>query len=82
MSFCTESFIKKMGSRVVPVGTWNGSLNTVSGLQSVSAPIYIIMLKDKTNHFHQIKAIQIPSIGTTNKLDDTDFFSNMQNVEN
>ena len=73
MKQTNDSLVKRVGSGVVPVGIWNGSLKTVSGHSNISAPIYNIMLKDKTNHFHQIKAIKIPSIGSADKLDETEF---------
>ena len=47
------------------IGQWQGTLKTVIGFQSIKTPFFDILFKD----VHNIKLIQIPSIGQPDSLD-------------
>ena len=72
VNFVSASLIERLGNPQ-PLGTWQGSLKTVSGLKPISTPFYEIILCDVFNTYHAIRALKIPSIGLSNMLDNDDF---------
>ena len=68
LNFVSKSLIEKIGSPR-PVGTWCGSIKTVSGIRTISTPFFELALKDVNNGIHIIRCLQIDSIGQSNLLD-------------
>ena len=72
--FVSHNLIERLGNPQ-PLGTWEGSLKTVSGLKPISTPFYEIILRDVYNTYHAIRALKITSIGLSNMLDNDDFLA-------
>merc|ERR1711888_286796 len=68
LNFVSKTLIEKIGSPR-PVGTWCGSIKTVSGIRTISTPFYELALKDVNNGVHIIRCLMIDSIGQSSLLD-------------
>ena len=68
LNFVSRALIEKLGNPR-PVGTWAGSIKTVSGVRSLSTPFYELALKDINGGINIIRCLMIDSIGQSSLLD-------------
>ena len=57
LNFVSHSLIERLGNPQ-PLGTWEGSLKTVSGLKPISTRFYEIILRDVYNTYQSTKNSQ------------------------